>query len=159
MSRRAFVTPDSAPENLECRGVFVPVGQSWEAILTGALYALTLPDSFEQVAGISPEDTAAVYQEMFDAWNDKRCSMFPGMVVEAAGGDVPSEKWLPCDGAAYQQTDYPSLYAAIGGAYGNAGAGTFRVPSMAGRMPVGTGTGAGLTRARWPTLVGKKLTN
>lgn len=47
--------------------------------------------------------------------------------------------WVFCDGAEYSQTAYPALYGAIGTTFNTGGetAGYFRVPNLAGRVPVG----------------------
>lgn len=66
-----------------------------------------------------------------------------GVVLPFAGSTSPSG-WLACDGTAYNQADYPALFAALGTAYntqvnpttGSAwaapSAGQFRVPDMRG---------------------------
>lgn len=121
------------------------MGQSWQAILAGALHALTDPGIYEQVDGLTPEQTAAVFSEMWFAFDgEKGCPMFAGMIVAAARSSAPAG-WLACDGAAYSQDDYQTLYDAIGVAFGDDGAGTFRVPDMRSRLPIGVGQGAGLT--------------
>jgi len=70
--------------------------------------------------------------------------MFEGMIVAGARATAPSG-WLVCDGTAYNEADYPALFNAIGATFGNNGAGTFRVPDMRGRAPIGVGQGSGLT--------------
>lgn len=145
MSKLAYITPDQAPGSFECRGLFIPVGQSWEAILSGALHALTLPESYEQVGGMTAEQTAAVFAQMWLAWDSgKGCPMFEGMIVMGGCAAAPAG-WLVCDGTAYNTVDYPALYNAIGDVFGDDGAGTFRVPDLQGRSPLGVGAGAGLT--------------
>jgi microcystin-dependent protein len=73
-----------------------------------------------------------------------------GLVSPYAGVAAPSG-WLLCDGTAYDQTLYPALFAVIGSTYNNASgqpspsAGFFRVPDLRSRMPIGAGTGLGLT--------------
>jgi len=71
-----------------------------------------------------------------------------GMVIDFAGTSPPSG-WLMCNGQAYLQTQYPALFAVIGGYYGWSGAyggsNTFNVPDCRGRTTVGVGKGAGLT--------------
>lgn len=67
-----------------------------------------------------------------------------GSITAYAGSSasVPSG-WLLCDGTAVSQTTYAALYAVIGSAYNTSGgqvapsAGTFRVPLLTGRVPVG----------------------
>jgi microcystin-dependent protein len=60
-----------------------------------------------------------------------------GAVVPYGGTGAPSG-WLVCDGAEYATGDYPTLYGVIGTAYGS-GSGTFKVPDIRGRIPVGVG--------------------
>jgi len=51
-------------------------------------------------------------------------------------GSVPAG-WVALRGQQLNTADYPDLYAVIGTTYGTAGAGTFRLPNMEGRVPVG----------------------
>lgn len=73
-----------------------------------------------------------------------------GLVSPYAGVAAPTG-WLLCDGTAYDQTLYPDLFAAIGSSYNNASgqasppAGFFRVPDLRSRVPMGAGTGIGLS--------------
>ena len=59
------------------------------------------------------------------------------------GTSLPSG-WLWCDGSSYSKEAYPLLFAAIGYTYGGSGD-TFKVPQMAGQVPVGIGGPLGLT--------------
>jgi len=65
-----------------------------------------------------------------------------GSVMPYAGTTAPAG-WLLCDGTAYSQTIYASLYTVIGGTYNTSAGqsapavGTFRVPILTGRIPVG----------------------
>lgn len=63
-----------------------------------------------------------------------------GTVVSFAGHNAPTG-WLLCDGTQYSSSSYPTLYAIIGTTYGG-GSGSFRVPDLRGRMPVGKNQGA-----------------
>lgn len=58
--------------------------------------------------------------------------------------------WLACEGQAISRATYKVLFEAIGTAFGvGDGATTFNLPDYRGRVPMGSGTGAGLTaRAR-----------
>lgn len=62
----------------------------------------------------------------------------PGMLQMTAGTAAPTG-WLLADGSAVSQTTYSSLFAVIGSSYntGGEGIGTFRLPSMLGKTPVG----------------------
>jgi microcystin-dependent protein/cytoskeletal protein CcmA (bactofilin family) len=59
-----------------------------------------------------------------------------GTVTPYAGTTAPSG-WLICNGDSYITTTYNLLFDVIGTTYGDAGGGTFRVPDLAGRHPVG----------------------
>jgi microcystin-dependent protein len=64
-----------------------------------------------------------------------------GSVISYAAATAPSG-WLLCDGTAYPQDLYPSLFAVIERTYGgNSTARTFQVPSLVGRVPIGPGGG------------------
>ena len=60
----------------------------------------------------------------------------PGSITSYAGNTVPSG-WLLCDGSTLNKNDYPELFSAIGYIYGGSGE-SFMIPSLVGRMPLGT---------------------
>lgn len=66
----------------------------------------------------------------------------PGDMKPTARSTAPSG-WLLCNGASLLRTDYASLYAAIGTAYGAADGTHFTLPDLRGRMAVGPDNGAG----------------
>jgi microcystin-dependent protein len=68
-----------------------------------------------------------------------------GGVFMFAGAALPTGM-LVCDGSAVNRADYPLLWQTLGTTWG-AGDGTltFNLPDLRGRVPVGTGQGAGLT--------------
>jgi microcystin-dependent protein len=65
-----------------------------------------------------------------------------GSIMQYAGAAAPTG-WIICDGAAVSTTTYAALFAVIGTAFNTSGgqtapgAGTFRVPLLTGRIPVG----------------------
>jgi microcystin-dependent protein len=74
-----------------------------------------------------------------------------GTILPFAGSTIPSsnvpgaaEQWLFCQGQSLKIADYPRLYAVIGTTYGS-GADTFKLPDLRGRVPIGSGTGTGLS--------------
>ena len=68
-----------------------------------------------------------------------------GGLMPYAGAASP-EGWLLCDGTATSRTTYANLFALIGTTYGSGdGTTTFNVPDMRSRMPIGAGSGTGLT--------------
>lgn len=68
-----------------------------------------------------------------------------GEVRMYAGTSAPTG-WLVLDGATISQSTYAALFALVAHTYGSdPGGGNFILPDMRGRMPIGVGTGAGLT--------------
>jgi microcystin-dependent protein len=53
--------------------------------------------------------------------------------------------WLPCDGRLVAIAEYDVLFQLIGTTYGGDGEETFALPDLQGRVPMGMGTGPGLT--------------
>lgn len=68
-----------------------------------------------------------------------------GVIKPYAAGALPSG-FLQCDGSAVSRTTYAILFAVVGTTYGAGnGTTTFNLPDLRGRMPMGDGTGSGLT--------------
>lgn len=85
----------------------------------------------------------------------------PVGVIEAYAGASAPSGWLLCDGGQTLITAYPELYSVLGTTYGaltngSGGAGSthFRVPDLRGRVPMGAGTGSGLTARSLGQAVG-----
>jgi microcystin-dependent protein len=79
------------------------------------------------------------------------------VVAYAPSGTAPSG-WLLCDGTAgYSTTTYATLFAVVGYSYGGSG-GSFTVPNMNGRIPVGAGTGSGKDSSGTGAITGTALT-
>lgn len=55
----------------------------------------------------------------------------------------PPVGWLPCDGALLKRSKFPSLFDAIGLAFGSASSEEFRLPDIRGRFPIGAGGDGG----------------
>ena len=55
------------------------------------------------------------------------------------GGQTPPANWLWCDGSALSTTTYVNLFNVIGYAFGGSG-GTFNLPNLVGRVPLGAST-------------------
>ena len=69
----------------------------------------------------------------------------PGSVVAYISTSAPGG-WLLCDGSNVSRTTYATLFSVIGTTFGvGDGSTTFTLPDMRGRVPVGSGSGAGLT--------------
>lgn len=65
--------------------------------------------------------------------------------IRMFGGNYAPEDWLPCDGRPVAISTYDVLYSLIGTTYGGDGRTTFALPDLRGRLPIGQGSGTGLT--------------
>lgn len=61
-----------------------------------------------------------------------------GTVLPYAGSRAP-RGWLLADGSDVEQDEHPALFDVIADTYGTGPSGTFRLPDLRGRMPVGVG--------------------
>lgn len=76
-----------------------------------------------------------------------RGTLEPGDLIWSASAGTRSGALL-CDGTSYLRTTWPALFNALGGTsspWGLPDGTHFNVPDLRGRVPVGVGTGAGLT--------------
>ena len=74
-----------------------------------------------------------------------RTPMMAGWIIMHAGLTYPNG-WFPCDGRELNRVAYPELFAAIGTTWGEGnGSTTFNIPDLCGRVPIGIGSGDGLT--------------
>ncbi len=68
-----------------------------------------------------------------------------GSILPYAGASAPTA-WMICDGTAISRTTYAALFAIAGTSFGvGDGSTTFNLPDLRGRVPMGSGTGSGLT--------------
>ncbi|TNE75019.1 hypothetical protein EP331_00185 [bacterium] len=66
--------------------------------------------------------------------------------ITIQGFTDPNANYLKCDGAAISRTTYADLFAVISTTYGvGDGSTTFNLPDLQGRVPLGAGSGSGLT--------------
>ena len=145
--RDRWLTPDIPAADIICRRLLIPNGEDWLAIVTGALNELIYDYNFEKYGTETPEDTASAFSVMFDHFcfdDDPGCRLI-GEIVTFAGPSNPSTNFLLADGASYLRSDYPDLFTVIGTVYGASDGAHFNVPDLQGRIPVGEGTGSGLS--------------
>lgn len=70
---------------------------------------------------------------------------YVGEIRMFAGARAPSN-WAFCDGQELSQQTYQALFSLIGTIWGSGSQpGTFKLPDLRGRLPVGQGAGTGLT--------------
>ncbi|ROM66193.1 phage tail protein [Pseudomonas brassicacearum] len=70
--------------------------------------------------------------------------VFIGTIQSFAFSFAPSN-WALCNGQTLSLSQYQTLFALIGVTYGGNGQTTFMLPNLQGRLPLGQGTGLGLT--------------
>lgn len=130
-------TPGSLPTQIRSRRLFIPDSVDWQALVNGALSALTDPDYYREniIAGITPEEAARRGLEMFWDYVDSEGWMIGTITPYAT--ENPPPYTLPCDGKIYNRVDYPLLYAAIDPFF-RLTADTFIVPQLIGRVIVGS---------------------
>jgi microcystin-dependent protein len=80
--------------------------------------------------------------EFYDGTSWSRVGSVPGEMKMYAGSTLPSG-WLLCDGGSHLVATYPDLHAAIGYAFGGAGA-SFNVPNLVNKVPRGSATLGGV---------------
>ena len=69
---------------------------------------------------------------------------FMGQLMLVASSYCPKD-WLEANGQMLSISDNPALYSLLGTSYGGNGHSTFALPDLRGRVPVGQGTGPGLS--------------
>jgi microcystin-dependent protein len=67
---------------------------------------------------------------------------FVGQIILFAGNYAPAG-WALCDGSLLPIAEYEVLFNAIGTTYGGDGRGTFALPDLRSRVPIGEGQGRG----------------
>lgn len=65
--------------------------------------------------------------------------------ISMFGGNFAPSGWAMCNGQLLQISQYTTLYALIGTAYGGDGLSTFGLPNLISRLPVHIGNGLGLS--------------
>lgn len=76
--------------------------------------------------------------------------------IRQFGGNFAPANWALCNGALLPISEFPALFQLIGTTYGGDGQTTFAVPNLAGRVPVGQGTGNGLTNRTMGEAAGEE---
>lgn len=71
--------------------------------------------------------------------------------IRMFGGNFAPLNWAFCNGQLLSISEYDALFALIGTTYGGDGQSTFGLPDLRGRIPIGEGSGPGLT----PRVIGE----
>jgi len=98
----------------------------------------------QPVEALWGNDVVAWVREAINAVN----TMMPIGICAPYGGETEPPNWLFCRGQSVSQTTYSALFAVIGTRFDSGqaagAAGTFRVPNMQGRYPVGYNAGSSI---------------
>lgn len=78
--------------------------------------------------------------------------------IRIFAGDFAPDNWALCDGRSLDIAAYPSLYALIGTTFGGDGVDSFNLPDLRGRVPIGHGSGPGLTFRALGQAIGSETT-
>jgi microcystin-dependent protein len=143
----AWITGDDLPDEPVCHEIYIPGGQAYLAAFWGAYLLLCEAYNWQSEGGADPDDVAAAFFDAFLLSDIPNGGCVRDRIVGEIvwlGGDAPAA-YLACDGAAYDPAAYPDLFAAIGYTFGTGSGDDFRVPDLRGRLPVGAGSGSGLT--------------
>lgn len=132
----AWQTPESLPTGKFCRRLFIPNSPYLVGCVSGALRELAAPENWEELGAITPEEVAAVFEEMYLLYGEDNYGCMIGKVLPTIGEVQPNE--LLCDGSTFNDADYPLLAARISSDWSN-GDGTFTVPDLRDRFLLGGG--------------------
>jgi len=70
-----WLTPDSIPEDDDCRPLSIPADSAWLALVSGALTELTLPYNWQKFGTLTVAETVARMQEIVDNYYNSPCAM------------------------------------------------------------------------------------
>jgi microcystin-dependent protein len=145
MTKPAWLTPENMPGDWLRRAVFIPNDAEWLRALYGCFIELSKTHNWEKHGAQEPADVAARWWDAFEKFYDREGHVLDiGDVFFSANSATPAG-CLACDGSEYDPGSYPALFAIIGYTFGTGSGSNFCVPDLRGRMPVGTGSGSGLT--------------
>jgi len=69
-----WLTPDEAPTGSVCILLIIPEGEQFAELVRGALAPLLSADNFEPFGTLTPEETAAYFEEfMRETWDWQSC--------------------------------------------------------------------------------------
>ena len=78
---------------------------------------------------------------------------FIGTIILFAGNFAP-RGWAFCQGQLLPIQQYTAVFSLLGTTYGGNGVQTFGLPNLQGRVPVGSGSGAGLSKVDLGQMLG-----
>lgn len=79
-----WLTPDTIPEDGDCRPLFIPASSDWLAIVSGCLNELVAKYNWQQFGAVTVEEAVATMQSMIDRYYDG-CSDCPSCELPGGG--------------------------------------------------------------------------
>jgi len=134
-----YATPETLPTDTICRVLFIPNDELLFGAVRGAIETLTVPENWEQLGAITPDEAAAAMVDMFDrfCFNQGACRVTGEIILWAGSNEPDDENLLLCDGTHYSSADYPDLWNIIGTTFGGTGSTDFAVPDLRGKVALG----------------------
>jgi len=149
--RGRWITPSaSPPAGSIYKLIRLPDNVDWQAPFWGAVDELRKASNWEQLSGISADDTANNFLDLYTEW--RMPNPLIGTIFAHASSTAPTNS-LPCDGSTYNRSDYPDLYDRLDAAY-RVGSTQLITPDLRGRTLVGDGTGTGLSNRAFAATFG-----
>lgn len=104
------------------------------------------------LSGLTPTELDDI-DDLRELWGDEVMTSIAGTIHMVAG--ATPDNALECDGSAYLRVDYPTLYAILDAVF-IVDADNFVVPDLRGRVPLGVGTGSGLSAYAMGDQIGEE---
>lgn len=89
---------------------------------------------------MTPDEASFLFLEIFATWQECKPLLIGEIVISGRSDD--EDHRLLCDGRSLDSSDYPALFAAIGYKFGGSG-GSFNIPDLLGRAPIGANISVG----------------
>jgi len=102
-----YLTPETLPEETDCRSLLIPASSDWLAIVSGALTELIKPYNWEQLGSVTVEEAVEAMQLMIDGYYEgcsEPCGLPGGDPVFRINPDtweieqLVEGEWVPPEG-------------------------------------------------------------
>jgi len=86
-----YLTPDNVPEERFCRSFSIPNNTAWLGVFMGAIAPLLTEEAWRQYGELTPEECAAVWQDIFFSW-ETACAAQVGTPFWDTATDVDDQE-------------------------------------------------------------------
>lgn len=136
MNFNPYTTGDGVSDEIACFLFYVPRSDWFKQAVVGALSELAHASNWLKIGTTTDIEAAQEGAKTVEGIRVLDFNPLPEGRIDAFAGETIPDGWLLCDGAEYDQTAYPELFAAIAQVWGGS-TGTFRVPDLKGRVQIG----------------------